>query len=54
MRKKNPIAQQLYNQRYRKRIVAMKTIYNRKKTEKPKTEVEDRLQGRRPNKKVED
>ena len=53
MRKKNPIAQQLHSPRYRKRVVAMKTIYNRKKTEKPKTEVEDRLRGRRPSNKDE-
>jgi len=47
MRKRNPIARQLHSPRYRKNVVAMKTIYDRKKTEdKPRSktdhEVEDR------------
>ena len=47
MKKRNPIAEQLHSPRYRKRVVAMKTIYDRKKTEKkPRSktdyEVEDR------------
>ena len=47
MKRRNPIAEQLHSPRYRKRVVAMKTIYDRKKTEKkPRSktdyEVEDR------------
>lgn len=55
MRRRNPIARQLHSPRYRKRVVAMKTSYNRKKTEKEnlvedrRQEVEDRSRGRRPS-----
>jgi len=53
MRRRNPIARQLHSPRYRKRVVAMKTIYNRKKTEKESL-VEDRRQRSKTDHEVED